>query len=158
MAQKEKRLTLGEVENALKAHGFTVKAENGGLRAEKYGCAALLVASTMLGDTLGTSTGVATSVAYRESPGVMVAGELARLLDRGYQKFLKTSKYEVPATAAQLKAIHQFGEELAVATGGVSLYNESLGTTSDVYQYDRVKGREAVQPKAARPWELEAGH
>ena len=28
------------------------------------------------------------------------------------------------------------------AVGATSLYNESLGTTSDTYVYDRVKGRE----------------
>jgi hypothetical protein len=33
------------------------------------------------------------------------------------------------------------------------LYNESLGTTSDLYQYDRLKGREAAQPAPLRPWE-----
>jgi hypothetical protein len=58
----------------------------------------------------------------------------------------------------QLQAIHQFTEELTQVTGGVSLYNEALGTTSDVYQYDRVKGREALEPAAARPWELSGGH
>jgi hypothetical protein len=158
MAAKSKALTLGQVGEALKAHGFEVKAEGEALRVTKHGCAAVLAASQSVGDTLGTSVGTETSVAYRESPGAVVAGELARLVDRGYQKFLKTSKYEVPATAVQLKAIHQFGEELALATGGVSLYNESLGTTSDVYQYDRVKGRETAQAKAVRPWELEAGH
>jgi hypothetical protein len=57
-----------------------------------------------------------------------------------------------------LRAIHEFTEELTQLTGGVSLYNESLGTTSDLYQYDRVKGREAEHPAAARPWELSGGH
>jgi hypothetical protein len=46
-----------------------------------------------------------------------------------------------------------FHEELSLFTGEISLYNESLGTTSDLYQYDRLKGREAAEPKAARPWE-----
>jgi hypothetical protein len=87
-----------------------------------------------------------------------VAGEISRLLDRGYQKFLKTSKYEFPATAQQLQAIHQFTEELTQVTGGISLYNEALGTTSDLYQYDRVRGREALQQAASQPWELGDGH
>lgn len=160
MAAKAKVLTLGQVGEALKAHGFAITSEGNALRVTKYGCGAVLVASQEIGDEVGTSTGRETAVAYKESPGAVVGGELARLLDRGYQKFLKTSKYEVPATAAQLQGIHRFSEELALVTGGVSLYNESLGTTSDVYQYDRVKGREAAGPKAARPWELEAeaGH
>jgi hypothetical protein len=91
------------------------------------------------------------------SPGYLVGGEIAKLVDRGYQKFLKTSKTEVPATADHLKAIHEFSEELKEATGLPSLYNESIGTVSDSYQYDRVKDRdepEAERPK--RPWQKKA--
>jgi hypothetical protein len=51
-----------------------------------------------------------------------------------------------------------FAEELNQLTGVTSLYNESLGTTSDLYQYDRLKGREGGQPEPARPWELTGGH
>ncbi len=83
---------------------------------------------------------------------------MARLLDRGYQKFIKTSQYELPASASQLHAIHTFHEELTQVTGGVSLYNESLGTTSDLYEYDRLRGREELQPAAARPWDPTGGH
>ena len=85
-------------------------------------------------------------------------GEVARLLDRGYQKFIKTSKFELPATASQLQAIHEFSEELKRVTGATSLYNESLGTTSDLYEYDRLKGREAVEAAPRRPWDLAGGH
>ena len=81
--------------------------------------------------------------AFAVCPGVLVKGEVARLLDRGYQKFIQTSRLELPASASQLHAIHQFSEELKLLTGVISLYNESLGTTSDLYQYDRMKGREA---------------
>jgi hypothetical protein len=49
---------------------------------------------------------------------------------------------EIPATADHLRAIHEFTEELNEATGAPSLYNEALGTTSNVYNYDRVEGRE----------------
>jgi len=38
--------------------------------------------------------------------------------------------------------VHHFAEELRERAGSESLYNESLGTVSDVYLYDRVKGRE----------------
>jgi len=71
---------------------------------------------------------------------------------------LKTSKTEVAATADHLKALQQFTEELKEALCLPSLYNESLGTTSDTYQYDRLKGREAAQPAPRRPWELSNGH
>jgi hypothetical protein len=74
--------------------------------------------------------------------GWVLNGEIARLLDRGYQKFLKTSKLEIPATADHLHAIHHFNEQLKEAVGAMTLYNEALGTTSDRYDYDRVKGRE----------------
>jgi hypothetical protein len=63
-------------------------------------------------------------------------------LDRGYQKFIKTSKMEIPATADHLRSLHEFSEELNEAIGATTLYNEALGTTSNVYNYDRVKGRE----------------
>jgi hypothetical protein len=75
-------------------------------------------------------------------PGWLLGGQISRLVDKGYQKFLKTPKMEIPATADHLRAIHEFTEELKEAAGATSLYNESLGTTSDRYVYDRVKGRE----------------
>ncbi len=87
-------------------------------------------------------------------PGYLIGGEISRLIDKGYQKFLKTTKTEIPATADHLKALHQFSEELREALGEVSLYNESLGTVSDRYVYDRVKDRDL--PEAQRPqraWE-----
>jgi hypothetical protein len=42
--------------------------------------------------------------------------------------------------------------------GAVDLYNEALGTTSDLYVYDRLAGREAAQPAPQSPWELAGGH
>jgi len=158
MASKTKVQTLGQIQETLRTHGFEVTTKASQLTVSKYGCAAVLVASKEVGEELGTSTGTDTVVAYRERPGAFVGGEISRLLDRGYQKFLKTSKYELPATAAQLRSIHEFTEELTQLTGGVSLYNEALGTTSDLYQYDRVKGREVQQSAPVRPWELTGGH
>lgn len=92
------------------------------------------------------------------TPGIVVKGEISRLVDRGYQKFIKTAQYELPATAEQLRAIHHFEEELNAVTGAMGLYNEALGTTSDLYHYDRLRGREAPGPAPARPWELTGGH
>ncbi len=90
-------------------------------------------------------------------PGYLIGGEISKLVDHGYQKVLKTTKAEYPATAEHLKAIHDFAEELKEGTGGISLYNEGLGTVSESYMYDRVKGRdvpEADRPK--RPWQTPA--
>ena len=87
-------------------------------------------------------------------PGYLIAGEIARLVDRGYQKFLMTSKAETPATADHLHALQQFREELRLATGLPVLYNESLGSVSDAYVYDRVEHRdEPAGRRPERPWE-----
>ncbi len=161
MARKTKAPTLEQIQESLREHSFEVTPEpgtNGGLQVSKYGCAAVLVRGTGATAAPGVDTGSDTVVAFRERPGAVVKGEIARLLDRGYQKFLKTSKFEVPATADQLQAIHRFTEELSQVTGGISLYNEALGTTSDVYQYDRVKGREELKVDAPAPWAPTEGH
>ena len=161
MARKSKAPTLEQIQDALVAHSFKVTPAPGtvgGLWVEKHGCAAILERGTGASALPGVDTGPDTLVAYRERPGALVKGEIARLLDRGYQKFLHTSKFEVPATAQQLEGIHRFTEELTQVTGGISLYNEALGTTSDVYEYDRVKGREALEPKPVTPWALSEGH
>jgi hypothetical protein len=88
-------------------------------------------------------------------PGYLIGSEISKLVNRGYQQFLKTSKNEVPATAEQLKALQTFSEELKQALGLPSLYNESLGTVSEAYQYDRVENRDkpAVE-RPKRPWEV----
>ena len=150
MARKSTKQSFEQIIEALRTHSFDVAPFAGvaeGVLVSKHGAAAVLVPAQ------GGST-----AAYAERPGILVRGEVARLLDRGYQKFIKTSQFELPATAAQLHAIHTFKEELTQLTGGTSLYNESLGTTSDLYQYDRLRGREDQQPASARPWELDAGH
>jgi hypothetical protein len=90
-------------------------------------------------------------------PGYLIGTEISKLVNKGYQQFLKTSKTELPATADHLKALHQFTEELKEALGLASLYNEALGTVSESYQYDRVADRDkppANRPK--RPWEIAA--
>jgi hypothetical protein len=88
-------------------------------------------------------------------PGYLIGSEISKLVNRGYQQFLKTAKNEVPATADHLKALQQFTEELKEGLGLPSLYNESLGTVSEAYQYDRVKDRDKPAPeKPKRPWEV----
>jgi len=87
-------------------------------------------------------------------PGYLISGEISKLINRGYQQVLKTSKAEVAATADHLKALQQFSEELKEALGLPSLYNESLGTVSDAYQYDRVVDRDKpATERPKRPWE-----
>ena len=87
-------------------------------------------------------------------PGYLINGEISKLVDQGYQKVLKTSKSIYPATADHLKALHEFSEELKEGTGGISLYNEGLGTVSESYMYDRVKDRDLPQTeRPQRPWQ-----
>ena len=100
------------------------------VQVRKYGCAAEIAAAPD-----GT-------VEILARPGWLLNGEIARLLDRGYQKFFKTDKLEIPASADHLRAIHEFTDELNEAIGSTILYNEALGTTSNVYHYDRVAGRD----------------
>src|SRR5271154_4226065 len=87
-------------------------------------------------------------------PGYLIGSEISKLVNRGYQQFLKTAKNEIPASADHLKALQQFTEELKEGLGLPSLYNESLGTVSESYQYDRVVDRDkAPAEKPKRPWE-----
>jgi hypothetical protein len=87
-------------------------------------------------------------------PGYVIGNEISKLVNRGYQQFMKTTKNEVAATADKLKALHDFTDEFKVALGLPSLYNESLGTVSEGYVYDRVKGREGPESeRPARAWD-----
>jgi hypothetical protein len=156
MARKSRNPNFDQVLNNLRDHGFDVQpypAVAGGVLVSKHGAGAVLVAATPSKDAE-----TAVPAAFVERPGVLVCGEVARLLDRGYQKFIKTSQFELPASATQLQAIHLFSEELSQLTGAISLYNESLGTTSDLYQYDRLKGREAAQIESASTGDETGGH
>jgi hypothetical protein len=84
--------------------------------------------------------------------GILMNGEIGALVDGGYQKFFRTpSGKQRPALAAELKAIHDFEEDLKEVLGEQSYYNESLGTVSTLYLYDRVEDRDRGVPK--RAWE-----
>jgi hypothetical protein len=87
-------------------------------------------------------------------PGYVVGGEISKLVNRGYQQFLKTTKLEIPATADKLKALHSFVEGFKEALNLPHLYNESLGTTSEGYIYDRVQDRDLPSgERPRRPWQ-----
>jgi hypothetical protein len=136
LTKNSKSPSFNDVLSILGSQRFDVApAQDGAKRTpnafqvRKYGCAAEIAAAPN-----GTPEILA-------RPGVLLNGEIARLLDRGYQKFFKTTKLEIPATADHLRSLHEFTAELTEAIGGTNLYNEALGTTSDLYHYDRVKGR-----------------
>ena len=137
MAKKTPPRTFNDVLALLGGQRFDVapaqdgaKRTSSAVQVRKYGCAAEI------------ATAPDGTVEILARAGWLLNDEIARLLDRGYQKFIKTSKLEIPATADHLRAIHEFTEELNEAIGATILYNEALGTTSNVYNYDRVKGRE----------------
>ncbi len=146
MTNKKQERTYEAALAALRADGFEVldvPATPNRVFVKKHGCSAAI-------EKIAESDGVKLFA----KPGYLVGGEISRLVDKGFQKFLKTSKLEVPATADHLKAIHTFSEELREAMGATILYNEALGTVSDRYVYDRVKDRdEAVPDRPKRPWE-----
>lgn len=150
MPRKTKPLTFEEVVSKLRSLQFDVQDAPGvakGVLVAKYGCA------TIIGPA---KDGKGTVLLHK--PGVLLGGEIAFLLDRGFQKFLKTSKLEVAATADRLKAEHRFSEEIRELTGEAVLYNEALGSVSDEYMYDRVKGRDRdAPPKGAAPWDVGPG-
>src|SRR5580704_4437295 len=151
MPRKTKQLTFDEILTNLRSLQFDVREAPGvagQYRVEKYGCAAVI---TRASDGNG--------VAFVARPGFVLGGEIAHLLDRGFQKSLKTSRLEIAATADHLKAIHHFSEELKEIAGSPSLYNESIGTTSDDYFYDRLKGRDKnpIQRSPA-PWDTPGAH
>jgi hypothetical protein len=165
MKKKSPHPSFDQTLELLRAHSFDVTpyaCVDGGVLVSKGGAGAVLTPASGGGgaiiDDSGDNDPKGATVAYAVNPGIVVKGEVARLVDLGYQKFMKTSQYELPATATQLQAIHAFSEELKQLVGATSLYNESLGTTSDVYRYDRLMGREAADAVPAQPWELTDGH
>ena len=146
---------FGQTLELLRARSFDVApyaGVAGGTLVSKHGAGAVLVPAP------DSKSADAVAVAFAVHPGVLASGEVGRLLDRGFQKFIRTSQYELPASASQLQAIHAFSEELKQLIGAVDLYNESLGTTSDIYRYDRLMGRDEEQPEPGAPWELADGH
>jgi hypothetical protein len=132
MFKKTPKRNFNEVLAELGNQRFDVAGaigEAGAKRVSKYGVAAEI------------ADGKTGPVMLLHKAGWVLGGEISLILDKGYQKFLKTSKIEIPATADKLRAIHDFQNELDQATGETVLYNEAMGTTSDVYRYDRVAGR-----------------
>jgi hypothetical protein len=136
-----KQTTFDERLEDLRKAGFTVApAQNGRYMVSRNGCAVILE----------SGTGGAPRIAERA--GLQMTGGIGKLVDEGFQKFfLAPNGSQKPALAPELKALHAFQEDLRELLGMESLYNESLGTVSTQYLYDRVKDRDRGVPK--RPWE-----
>lgn len=138
--ERPKNPTFSERMDRLRSTGFTVAAgPSGATRVSREDCAVDLKEN-------------ADSVRAINRAGILLRDEIAVLVDGGYQKFFRTPSGKTrPATADALKALHDFEEDVREGLGQESLYNESLGTVSTFYMYDRVKDRDRGVPK--RIWE-----
>ena len=138
--ERPKNPTFQERIENLRRIGFTAAPAPGG---------ATRVSRANLAVDLREESG---SVQMAGDAGVMVGNEIGVLVDGGFQKFFRTpSGVERPALAEDLRALHDFEEDLKEGLGKESLYNESLGTVSTYYLYDRVKDRDRGVPR--RVWE-----
>jgi hypothetical protein len=131
--------TFNERIEGLKKLGITIQSEGGRVRVTRDGIAAMI-------------TDVPNDRPHVDRAGLAIGSEIGALVNGGYQQYwLTPSKKRVPALAHQLKALHEFEEDLKEGLGLPSLYNTSLGTVSALHLYDRVEERDSThQP---RPWE-----
>jgi hypothetical protein len=136
-----KKLTFEDHMSAARAAGFRTESIGGGkTRIERDGVACV------------AEPGVGEVPRMVERAGIVMGKEIGTLTDGGFQKFFVTpGGKRKPALAEELKAIQNFQEDLREALGLTSLYNESMGTVSNLYLYDRVEGRDkGVHDK---PWD-----
>ena len=145
MATKVEQRTFEDAVQWLRGHGFDLieaPGTQGRVFLRKYNVSAAIQKD---GDD---------GVKIFAYPGYLISGEISKLINRGYQQVLKTTKTEVAATADHLRALQQFSEELKEALNLPSLYNESLGTVSEAYQYDRIVDRDKpASERPKRPWD-----
>ena len=139
--QRPTEITFQNRLDNLKQSGFSVTPRPDGT---------FLVSKGECGIALHENKG---QVSRAQRAGMLIGGEIASLVDGGYQKFFQApSGKRKPALASELKALHEFEEDLKQGLGLENFYNESLGTVSTYYLYDRVKDRDGGVPK--RAWEL----
>ena len=126
--------------DALKSAGFTVTTQKSAVRVSRGEFAVDLSEATAGGCRID------------ERAGILMGSEIGVLVDGGFQKFFRTpGGVRKPATADQLKGLHDFEGDLMETLGETSLYNTALGTVSTLYQYDRVQDRDRGVPK--RVWD-----
>jgi hypothetical protein len=137
-----KKLTFEDHMSAARAAGFrTAPAAGGKTSIERDGVAAV------------AEPGNEDVPQFIVRAGVVMGNEIGTLTDGGFQKFFTTpSGKRKPAQAHELVAIQNFQEDLREVLHLTTLYNESLGTVSNLYLYDRVVGRDAGT--ADKPWEV----
>jgi hypothetical protein len=140
--ERPKKLTFDDHMSAARSAGFRTESAPGGkTRIERDGVAAIC------------EPGNEDVPRFPVRAGIVIGSEIGTLTDGGFQKFFMTpSGKRKPALAEELKAIQNFQEDLREALHLTSLYNESMGTVSNLYLYDRVVGRDSG--KADKPWEI----
>lgn len=139
--ERPKQITFDDRLEDLRKAGFTVTPGAGGRVKVSRDCYAALLEPDADGKPR-----------VAERAGIAMTGGIGKLVDQGFQKFfLAPNGSKKPALAEELKGVHAFEEDLREALGLESLYNESLGTVSTQYLYDRVQDRDRGVPK--RPWE-----
>jgi hypothetical protein len=137
--EKPSEATFAERIENLKAFGFTSRSlDSQRAQLTRDGIAAIIE------DRPGRCSHV-------DRAGLLIGDEIGLLVNRGYQMFWRTpGGRSVPAQASQLKTLHGVEEDLKEGLGLTSLYNQGLGTTSDLHLYDRVEDRDQGIHK---PWE-----
>ncbi len=117
--------SFDELLESLRAAGFSVERQpDGRARIVRGDCGALVEAGPAIAHA-----------------GWIIGGEIALLVDQGFQKVWSAGVRRAPALASQLRTLHAFEEDLKEALHLTSFYNTSLGTTNDEHQYDRLSGR-----------------
>ncbi|HYA16193.1 MAG TPA: hypothetical protein VEF06_01940 [Bryobacteraceae bacterium] len=139
--EKARQQTFEEHMSAARSAGFRTESAGPGRTRIERGNVACVATSEAGGMPV-----------FVERAGIVMGKEIGSLTDGGFQKFFSTpGGQRKPALAEELKAVQDFQEDLREALGLTALYNESLGTTSNVYVYDRVVGRD--HGDAHKPWE-----
>jgi hypothetical protein len=97
MATSTEKRTYEEAVDWLRGHGFDI-LEAPGTKNRVFLKKMSVSAAIERADDGGTR--------LFAKPGIQIGSEISRLVDKGYQKFLKTTKTEVPATSDHLQALH----------------------------------------------------
>jgi hypothetical protein len=144
--ERTKKLTFDDHMAAARSAGFKTESAGGGKTRIVRAVGETIVAAV-------AEAGADDVPRFSVRAGIVMGSEIGTLTDGGFQKFFTTpSGKRKPALAEELKAIQSFQEDLREALDLTSLYNESMGTVSNLYLYDRVVGRDSGT--ANKPWEV----
>jgi hypothetical protein len=122
-------MTVSQTLSALREAGFQPEENGNGQYVARRGSS---IAVFRIGD----------SEAEILQAGRRLGHEIGALVSLGYQTVWRTAGgAERAARAGELEELHALLEDLREALGLTSLYNESLGSTHSLHQYDRAADR-----------------